>query len=220
MTDDEALAGQLSHARLLELHLAPIQGRFDVQHLRAVHRHIFQDFPTHGIAGVTPGALRPPVPSGTYYKFRTMFTVKESSFVAYSTMDTSARKRVDDALAVAKPDALSKLETAAFVQTLATLYAELDYVHPFDEGNSRTLREFTRTLALESGFVLDWTKLGRNESDFDRLYVARDRAVASIALPLLTDAYARMHVQHSVATFEPGPSLPELLGQAVHPARG
>jgi fido (protein-threonine AMPylation protein) len=40
---------------------------------------------------------------------------------------------------------------------MAQLYVDLDRIHPFHEGNSRTLREFTRSLALAAGYDLSWT---------------------------------------------------------------
>src|SRR3546814_10979783 len=39
------------------LKVDPVEGSFDVAHLREVHRRIFQDLPHHG-----PGEFRPPTP--------------------------------------------------------------------------------------------------------------------------------------------------------------
>jgi fido (protein-threonine AMPylation protein) len=53
---------------------------------------------------------------------------------------------------------LSRQEAAV---RLARLYGDLDRAHGFYEGNSRTLRKFTRELALAAGHTLDWTSGGR-----------------------------------------------------------
>ena len=38
-----AFEANATTARLIELDAAPIEGRFDIAHLQAIHRHIFQD---------------------------------------------------------------------------------------------------------------------------------------------------------------------------------
>ena len=37
--------------------------------------------------------------------------------------------------------------------------AELNVLHPFREGNGRTIREFIRQLALKNGYTLNLTKV-------------------------------------------------------------
>ena len=49
-------------------------------------------------------------------------------------------------------DTLRDLSLVQFAIRMGQLYADLDYLHPFSEGNSRTLRTFTRQLAREVGF--------------------------------------------------------------------
>lgn len=44
----EAREGELAAARIEELRVRPVQGRFDAAHLQEVHRRIFQDLPHHG----------------------------------------------------------------------------------------------------------------------------------------------------------------------------
>ena len=34
--------------------------------------------------------------------------------------------------------------------------AELNYIHPFREGNGRAIREFMRLLFLKNGYAVDW----------------------------------------------------------------
>src|SRR3546814_20041756 len=41
--DDLAREGRLTFARIVELKVDPVEGSFDVAHLREVHRRIFQD---------------------------------------------------------------------------------------------------------------------------------------------------------------------------------
>jgi cell filamentation protein len=65
--------------------------------------------------------------------------------------------------------------------------ARLDHAHGFYEGNSRTLREFTRELAEEAGFTFDWTKTGVTAKERNELYLARDLAVYEREFPGLNE---------------------------------
>ncbi len=52
----------------------------------------------------------------------------------------------------------------------------MDSTHPFREGNSRTLRQFSADLALGAGFDLDWEPAGASEESRNALSFARDQA--------------------------------------------
>ena len=54
-----------SFYRVLELRLQPITGRFDAQHMKAIHGHIFQDHPEF-----SPGQYREPRDFPHYVKNR------------------------------------------------------------------------------------------------------------------------------------------------------
>lgn len=41
--------------------------------------------------------------------------------------------------------------------------AELNYIHPFREGNGRTIREFMRLLFLHNGYFVDWGAVSIDE---------------------------------------------------------
>ena len=69
-------------------------------------------------------------------------------------------------------------------------YGDLDHAHGFYEGNSRTLREFTRELAVEAGFNLDWIRTAVGATERNALYIARDLAVYERAFPGLDESKA------------------------------
>lgn len=72
---------------------------------------------------------------------------------------------------------LEGLPVPAFARRAAYFYGELDAIHPFREGNSRTLRLFFSGLAKSSGLFLDWRLLAADAHLRGTLYAARDRAV-------------------------------------------
>ncbi|MEX3557157.1 MAG: Fic family protein [Burkholderia sp.] len=197
-----------------------MRGNFDAAHLKEINRRIFQDLPGHGFADVTPGEFRQPVAAGNdWIKSRSLETVGAPSNVAYSRMDAAAQARLDDVLKGANPAELSKLKTAEFTAAIGKLYSEVDYIHPFSDGNSRTLREFTRELAEASGYTLDWERFGKSAAGRDVLYIARDLSVNELALPHIQHAGTKRDVMLSMDMLEGNRDLPNLLRDAIRPSR-
>ena len=83
---------------------------------------------------------------------------------------------------------LRGLRLDAAATRLATLHGDLGHAHGFYEGDSRTLREFTRSLALAAGYTLDWTRIGIGAEARNALYVARGVAILERLYPGLTEA--------------------------------
>lgn len=223
-TDNQLLREQLegfhTSKRLAELYLSPVGGKFDAAHLREINRRIFQDLPAAGFPEVTPGEYRKPVPAGQdWIKNRSLEGMPVGSHVAYSTMDKASIARLDKTLAGIDVDQLSKLKTGPFVQAIGKLYTELDYLHPFPDGNSRTLREFTRELAEACGYNIDWTRFARSAGGRNVLYIARDLSVNELAEPMLRSDKTRQLVMFSSDQLDGNRKLPDLLRDAVLPGR-
>lgn len=47
------------------------------------------------------------------------------------------------------------------IQNLSFVMSELNMIHPFREGNGRSIREFIRCMALEYGMTLNWGNADR-----------------------------------------------------------
>ncbi|WDK04535.1 Fic family protein [Xanthomonas campestris] len=223
-TKRDELEGFYTFRRIVELRLDPVQGAFDADHLKEINRRIFQDLPGLGFDDVTPGTYRDATPASVdWVKHRRLETADVTSHVCYSDMNAKAIERLDAVLERAEPDRLRKLKTGALVDELASIYTELDYIHPFKDGNSRTLREFTRELAEASGYQLEWEYFGQNKGGRDALYVARDRSVNELALPHIKADVTRRDVVFSMDQLEGNRDLPGLFKDAgpalVRPAR-
>jgi cell filamentation protein len=142
----ETVIADLSHTRLVELRDSPVKGKFDIPHLRAIHRYIFQDiFPWAG-------------------DFRNVTTARTNSFsfpppiYIESSLNTIFENiRTENHLKNLNPD--------TFALRAGHYLGEINAVHPFREGNGRTQREFIRTLALNAGHRLVWTALGPEENN-------------------------------------------------------
>lgn len=85
------------------------------------------------------------------------------------------------------------------------------------DGNSRTLRTFTKQLANAAGYELDWERFNCSASTRDALYIARDKAVNAIALPQMQNERSMMRIVGSLKRLDPFKNLAQLLQEAVRP---
>jgi cell filamentation protein len=123
-------------ARLLELYENPVPLRFDVDHLKQIHHHLFQD--VYAWAG----------------EFRTLNMAKGNSFFARPEYILPELRKILDQLA--SEHFLQGADSRGFCERTAYFFGEMNAVHPFREGNGRALREFLRELAAEAGYELAW----------------------------------------------------------------
>ncbi len=52
-----------------------------------------------------------------------------------------------------------------FVERLAYYYDQLNYIHPFREGNGRTQRVFWTRVARDAGYEINWDAIIGDEND-------------------------------------------------------
>ncbi len=219
MADDRREALLVAN-RLSQLAESPIRGGFDLAHLQAIHAHIFQDLPHH-----RPGELRGDTPG--WSKVRALENQVGVHEVHYA--HDNIGRRADSVLReLGGPASIASLAADAVSARLARLYGDLDYVHSSHEGNSRTLREFTRSLAEAAGYDLNWSSTNVTAAERNRLYVARDIAVLERAFPGLTpergmETNDRAEYEASLALPAlrrvPGASLEAVIREGLTPLR-
>lgn len=66
---------------------------------------------------------------------------------------------------LAKENNLIGLELEAFIEKLAYFYDQLNYIHPFREGNGRTQRVFWDRVARDAGYLIHWDLIEGSEND-------------------------------------------------------
>jgi cell filamentation protein len=148
---------------LIDLKQNPIQGQFDVRRLQETHRRIF--------AKVYPWA-------GEFRKDIGMLAKNRSGFVvAYGPSQNIPGALASVFAALKAESELRGLDIDAMAKRLAYFYSDLDAIHAFRDGNSRTSRVFTTDLAEAAGHRLDWARAAQRAEDRERLYHARDLAV-------------------------------------------
>lgn len=133
---------RLTMLRILELIDEPIQGKFDLKHLQLIHGYIFQD--VYDWAG----------------KIRTVDIAKGNMFCHVAFIESQAaeifRKLKDE-------DYLQGLSAEDTARRLAYYFSEINALHPFREGNGRSQREFIRTLALHTGYAVNFANVSKEE---------------------------------------------------------
>ena len=125
---------QLTFVRLQELQLNPIEGKFDFDHLKAIHRYIFQDL--YDWAGEERT-----VEIGKGNLFCTTAYIQEYARAVFSKYHSQCYSAKDD--------------FEEFVKVFAENYGDLNALHPFREGNGRSQREFARLICRDCGYDFD-----------------------------------------------------------------
>jgi cell filamentation protein len=128
-----------AHVRLVELVEAPMLATFDYDHMKAIHRHVFQDvYVWAGEERVGPAG----------------FMSKEGhSYYPGGPSLTEAAEA--ECAKLASKDLLRGLEKGLFVDELAERWGELNVIHSFREGNTRTQFVFFSQLAEQAGYRID-----------------------------------------------------------------
>lgn len=137
--------------KLIELYLSPIEGDFNAEHLCKIHKYIFDDI--YDFAGK--------------YRYVNMGKTRTASFCDYTQIENYLNElliNIDDKV-------LSRAYSDFFyAEALAEVYHRLIEIHPFREGNGRTIREFMREYVNSRNYyfenfnyTLDFTKVDKDK---------------------------------------------------------
>lgn len=151
--DPEALH-QVEYAvtdlRIAELLVTPVKGKFDLEHLGAIHEHIFQDlYPWAGQVRTLNISKRDPEDPNWKSVFAPASSIKDVADVIAEDLHAS--------------NYLKGLKQADFTAELAALYSKANYMHPFAEGNGRSTQTFLTLLAREAGYELNFGNVSKEE---------------------------------------------------------
>lgn len=129
-----------AHTRLQELRENPIAGRFDYDHMKAIHGYVFQDaYEWAGQERVAPAG---------------QFMTKDGHAYYGAGPHLTAAAEAEYAKLAGK-DYLRGLPQAKFVDELAESWGELNVIHFAREGNTRTQFVFFAQLAEQAGYRID-----------------------------------------------------------------
>jgi cell filamentation protein len=158
-----AFEANATAARLIELDAAPLVGQFDVAHLKAIHRHIFQDvYPWAG-------------------EFRTVNISKGGHLFGAAAF---AERTLEELLRKLSGEChLKGIAPRDFATRAGYYMGEINAIHPFRDGNGRAQREFIRELGAQAGFVIDWSGVTREqmvEASFESFNTGHSSRMAAL----------------------------------------
>jgi len=157
---------ELTSIRLHELQESPIKGKYDFNHLKAIHKYIFQDIYTWA------GQVRT-VEIGKGNLFCTTPCIPDyanSVFKKYFSQCYAAKDNFGE-----------------FVKVFADNYGDLNALHPFREGNGRAQREFARLVCLECGYDFDLSNATHKEM-LEASVLSFERADSSLFIKIFSNA--------------------------------
>lgn len=190
--DPEALARfetEASIRRYLEIRRQPVPGRFDTEHLKAVHHYLFQD--VYAWAG----------------QFRTTVLGKQEFeggpvryFVPPHLLEHEA-ERIFGFLRRSR--ILGGLSQHEFATQAALLLGSLNTLHPFREGNGRSQRLFVETVAHQAGHQLYFDVVSRERMvQASILSTNNDSAMMVRLFHEITDTRRTGPLRHAIAFLE------------------
>ena len=135
----------------------PIKGRFTKTHLFRIHRFLFED--------VYPfaGHIR-----------KEQISKGDTMFYPPDLIDRELERVFKN---IHSQKLLTERDVEKQVQNLSWTMAELNIIHPFREGNGRSIRELIRCMALQYGLRINWGNTDR-ETLIDAAIAAVDDDMA------------------------------------------
>jgi cell filamentation protein len=128
----------ITKLRQMDLEITPIKGNFDLDHLKKIHKKLFDDI--YYFAGV----LR-----------KVEISKKRSQFCYTRFLNDQGAKILNKITVENYYQDLTKKE---YIEKIVILIGDLIHLHPFREGNGRAIREFIRELCFVSGYEIDYSK--------------------------------------------------------------
>ena len=151
--DEEKLAkveAQITFAKTVMLEENPVEGSFDFDHLKRIHEFLLCDL--YEWAG----------------QVRTVdISKKRTKFLDAASIEKIANK----CFSKVAEGYLENLSFEDFAKRIAEFYNDVNYIHPFREGNGRTQRIYFTQLIRHYGYDINFSEI-----DTDELMIATIQA--------------------------------------------
>lgn len=134
---------EITLIKQMELLKNPIKGNFSKAHLMNIHKFIFEDIYSFA------GKIR-----------REQISKADTMFYPPNLID----RELDKVFAkIKEKNMMKETDEEKIFDNLAYVMAELNIIHPFREGNGRSIREFIRLMAKRMGYDLNWGNVDKEE---------------------------------------------------------
>ena len=158
---------------------------FNAKHLKAIHKHIFQDI--YDWAGEFRTV---DIAKGNMF-CRVMFIEDQLNYVFRQLHKENCLKNITD--------------TTQMGERLSYYLSEINAIHPFREGNGRTQRIFIKQLAKQAGYNLDYSKIPEGEllkasiQSFNCDYTHMQELITQALTPIPKSSY-KTHIEQTKET--------------------
>ena len=134
---------EITLIKQMELLKNPIKGNFSKSHFMKIHKFIFEDIYSFA------GKIR-----------REQISKADTMFYPPDLIEEA----LDEVfLKIKEENMLNETNKEKILDNLAYVMAELNIIHPFREGNGRTIREFIRLMAKRLNYDLNWGNVKKEE---------------------------------------------------------
>lgn len=159
----QELEPQIVFANELELESESIPRTNDLREVLLIHKQLFKG--VYDWAG----------------KIRTVDIKKNAEGAEFFLVVSKISSAADYVFAeLAKENYLKGLGKDEFAQRLAHHYDQLNYIHPFREGNGRTQRVFWARVAHDAGYEINWDAVVGDENDEASRIAAEDMDLSAL----------------------------------------
>lgn len=131
--------------RIEELKESPKKGDYGLEHMQDIHRHVFKDVYEWAGEVRTVDIAKGPANDRTVFAFKEDIPIKAELIK----------------VTIEEANHMRGLDKRQFADKMGEVYAAVNELHPFREGNGRTTREYMGQLAQESGHQLDFGKVDK-----------------------------------------------------------
>lgn len=205
-----------------------IDGHYDVEHLKRFHSELLKDSEEIGYF-LNPGILRSKSPDNVIYQrdrevsigsiAGNSFTFPVMVSTIHSKMSGDDIKLLNQTLSILREDTFNNLLTEKFAYCLSDIYVKCDFIHPFNDINTRTLSSFLNQFSCDCGFRTFFDpfidKTSDNMKDF---YIARAKSVNEYGIKLLNKE-DQFRLRTQMSRFCNFPNFSEFLAKNTLPYR-
>ena len=151
----DIVESHISLAKISLLQKNPLQGNFDFEHYKAIHKFLFEDLYDW---------------AGTVRKVN--ISKKGTSFAKVDEIENMAKACFDR---LKKCNFFKDYEFMDFVDGITDFYCVTNSLHPFREGNGRAQRVFLAQLSENAGYEMNFA-----DADVDKLMMATIHAANGV----------------------------------------
>ncbi len=224
MKDQSALLDQQINLNAVALQQSDgIPGDYNLAHLKQFHIALLQDTDKFKF-NFSPGELRSQNLPGLLYQRDRLISLNYLGMplkvtTVHSQMSRGDIYDLENSLANLKTENFSFLMTKDFAVNIAQIYIKCDYIHPFNDINTRTLFSFLNQFSTNCGFktFFDPTVI-KSTKDLGEFYIARAKSVNNYGIKLLNKE-DQFRLQTQMQSFSKFPSFPEFLAKNAMPHR-